>query len=271
MSQKYGILYLKNLVTIDENQDITLSDEECKIFLKSIEDNPVSKKHFYMAIDLLDYKLIFQHNLSEFLGLKHSCTLEDFFDKVHPDYIGPFLEWAKSAHYLINAHAEYIDVLGTSYKITLPVMSESGNYYWVLQESYALQLNKLKQILTQFNIYTVVSKYDQPQEIVGWITTKYGIDEEKDAELKKFYNNITNFRLTLNEKQLIGHIKKNNSPSYKEISIVLGKSEETIKKHAKNIIQKAKISFPHIFNQKEKSLLKTLIEYLEHINYVIES
>jgi hypothetical protein len=153
----------------------------------------------------------------------------------------------------------------------IPVMSDSGEYYWVLQESYILQMNKEKQAISQFNIYTVVSKYEKPQEIMGWITGKYGVDIEKDTKLKSFFKKTSNFKLTKIEKQLLEQVSQDTKPSYKEISITLDKSEETVKKQAKNIIQKAKNAFPHYFHQHEKTQLKNVAAYLEHIDFEIES
>ncbi len=249
-------------------EQLHFTGEECNAFFDSIKSNPLSKKHFYLAIHLSTYSLSFQLYLSDYFGLKCSSTLNDFFDAIHPDYKDTFFQWAKSAHLVAVAHPEFLNILDISYKIMLPLRNANGCYYWVLQESYVLQMNQEKQMISQFNTYTVVGEYDKPQEMFGWVAGKLNIDVEKDAVLKRFYNQISNFSLTIREQEIINLLKKTTDLGYKSLGEQLNIEESTVQKHANNIIQIAKTAFPHYFYKKEKTTIKNVINYLNQLDFI---
>lgn len=252
------------------NENLHFSDEECKVFFDSIAANPFTTNHFYFALKLPSYTIPFQHNLQSFFG-KEINTLEHFLACIHPDYIGTFLEWAKSAHLMLASHPEYLVVLDTAYKIMVPLQNADGVYYWVLQESYPLQVSKDNQMLGQFNSYTVTYRYNanHPQEVIGWISGKIGLNSEQDGKLKQFYNKISNFSLTSKEKALITLVHQHNNISYKELGVILDIVEETIKKHTKNITKKVKYAFPHHFPKEKKVLFKSVVAYLHQLEFNI--
>jgi DNA-binding CsgD family transcriptional regulator len=115
-----------------------------------------------------------------------------------------------------------------------------------------------------------VSKYEKPQEIFGWVASAMGVDNEKNRVLKQFYNRVSNFSLTEKEQNLLTNVRTSPEQTYKKMGEKLNVSEETLKKHAKNIIQKTKIAFPFHFPKNEKTSLKQVGEYLLQLDYVTD-
>jgi hypothetical protein len=268
---KATISFIKTIVKTYEKSELHLSEPECQAFFKSIEESPISRKHFYLALHLPTYELNFQLNLSHFLGLSKPCTLNDFIAHIHPNYQETFLDWAKSAYSLISAHPDYLNVLDTSYKIMVPLRNAEGVYQWVLQESYPLQINASQQMISQFNIYTVASRFEKPQEMMGWMSGAIGVDSEKDAELKRFYNKISSFRLTDKEAELLKMVQQFPNLNYKQIAEAQHTVESTVSTHAKNIIKKAKGAFPHFFLKREKGNLKNVVDFLHQLDFASEN
>lgn len=266
---KHLTKFVKSVFKTHDNTELCYSDAECKLFFESIKQNPLSKKHFYLAIYLPTNEIFFQHHLSAFFGLNQPATLLDFFEQVHPDYLDAFLHWAKSVYLAAAELCDSLMVLEGSYKITLPLRNADGVYYWVLQEGYVLQLDKHKQMISQFNTYTIIGKYEAPQELFGWISTDSGIDAEKNAVLKRFYNQISNFRISKREKELYEKLRTEPNLAYKTIAMEWGVSEDNVKKQAKSIIEKAKTAFPYFFNKYEKATLKSVVSYLMQLDFEV--
>lgn len=249
--------------------ELYYSDAECKLFFETIKNNPLSKKHFYLAIYLPTSEFSFQYYLSEYFGMKRAAMLNDFFEHIHPDYKDAYLQWAKSIYMTVAMDREIINVLDSCYKIMLPLRKGDGEYYWVLQESYALQLDGEKQLISQFNTYTIIGKYELPQEMFGWLSKDLEIDPEKDAVLKRFYNQMSNFKISKREKELFEKLRAEPNLAYKTIAEEWDVSEDNIKKHAKSIIEKAKTAFPSFFHKHEKVTLKSVINYLIQLDFQI--
>jgi DNA-binding CsgD family transcriptional regulator len=149
----------------------------------------------------------------------------------------------------------------------VPLKNAEGVYYWVLQESYPLQVSNDGQMLAQFNTYTVVSKYDKPQEMIGWISGKMGLNSEQDGKLKYFFNKISTFTLTNKERELIKTVQNLPEMPYREIAQIQNVQDITIKQHAKNITKKAKEAFPHFFKKEDIVTLKSVASYLHQLDF----
>ncbi len=138
-----------------------------------------------------------------------------------------------------------------------------------MQEYIALEVSEEGQMLTQFNTYTVTYRYNSqhPQKIIGWISGLLAPDHKKDALLKQFYNKVSNFNLTSKEKELTSFVQQHKKIGYKEIGIELNIKEKTVKRHAKNIIQKVKYAFSHHFVKDEKVTFKAITDYLLQLEF----
>ncbi len=259
--------FVNSLRTEKSSTELYYSDEECQQFFESIQNNPLSKKHFYLAIYLPTSEISFQYYLSDFLGLKYHVTLLDFLDHIHPNYKNSFLHWAKSAYLTVANERSLLNILDNSYKIIVPLRNLNGDYYWVLQESYALQIDEHQQLISQFNTYTIIGKYKMPQEILGWISTNLEVNIEKSAVLNHFYNQISNFKLSVTEKKLLILLRESPHLQYKEIGEQWNVKEDTIKKHAQQIIYKAKTAFSSYFIKNEKTTLKDIINYFNQLDF----
>ncbi len=259
--------YVTSLWPATTQGKLYLSDEACLQFFENIKKSPLSNKHFYLAVDTYKLELTFQLYLNRFFEHKQHWTIKDFFDQVHPDYLESYLLWAKSIYTMMAAHPEYMSVIDVSYKIMIPLRNAEGKYYWVLQEAYILQLDEYNNPISHFNTYTVVGKYETPQEIYGWLSSRMEVDVVHDVVLKRFYNQISNFKLSEREKQLVLMLTEKPNMQYKEICSEWDIKEDTVKKHAQSIIDKSKIAFPNFFKKNEPVTLKNVVNYLSHLEY----
>jgi hypothetical protein len=246
--------------------DITPSDDVCRRLLNSLFQSIQGSKRFYLALDIRDFSLFFQHNLPHFFDVKGYINMQMYMSLVHHDYVKEYLDWGAAVYeFAVNDICK--DFLKRSYKIMKPMKTLKG-FYWVLQESFPLQVDTNGHMVTQFNEYTLIAPYETlSMQSLNGVLCDEGYEDAKNTKLlHRLYLTKSGLRLTNAEKTFLELYIANPTMPYKIFADILFVKESTIIKHSKNIIAKAKIAFPSHFGNNRitlKEIVTYIYDYLE--------
>jgi hypothetical protein len=145
---------------------------------------------------------------------------------------------------------------------------KDNNYHWVLKESTPFQLDKDKNMITHFNVYTVLNPYhsDRTLPLIGEAWDNEFRNELWTLELAKYRFASRPFFLSRSQKLIVEVINENPKFTNAQIAKYLGKGKNTVDTQNKQILEKAKKSFPH----RGFSTVKNLVEFLNDIGYFNE-
>jgi len=246
------------------------------VILTAAHKNYQLQKNFYLMVNMKG-EILFSHHIKKYLRLTDDFNLTQFFSLIDDgtgnyNYLKDYFAWAKSAYVYANKYLDRTYLEGAVYKIRIPMRCSDGNIYWVEQDCKVLELDANKNIVSQFNTYTISCKYNEKSQI-GLIGEFYYDDFYQEewskimAETRFF---VQPFILRPIQKNILYYFYNNPNTTEKQCSEVLKYPLNTIKKYIsdsqykKGILDMAKVSFPAI----EIKTLKDVISFLAKIGWL---
>jgi hypothetical protein len=185
---------------------------------------------------------------------------------VHPDFMEDYLKWGRATYaYILERREADIEPLNHSTRMTIPLKLTDGKYYWVLQEAIALQIDANGNLVTHLNIYTVLNEMIGKDDVVligRLYNDGFEMKEWTQTVWKDFFTTRP-FELTTEHQKIVNLLNENIELSNTAIAEILNKQKNTIDVQNKQIMMRARESFPsHTFGN-----IKDVVRFLREINY----
>jgi DNA-binding CsgD family transcriptional regulator len=260
-------LFMKGL-TRDFKDPVLLTETELLSVFDSLRNDRIMANRFATAVNITNWKVLFEHNMSVYLNYKGAFSVEKFFlHIIHPDYIVDYLKWVEAAYSYTIAMRDVVEPLRQTYRITVPMKLKSGSYYWILQESSALQLDSDKNMISHINIYSLVRPFDPKEQLslIGDMWDAHYRQEEWSSALLRLRSMRQPFILTPEQKRIVALLFENSELTNQQIAQKLGKQKSTIDTQNKQILNRTRESFPNhdLKNIKDAVALLALMNILQ--------
>lgn len=256
---------------------VHLSPEEYQSVLDNIKSEKIDKNRFYLVLNLKKLEIVFSHNVENFFNHFGEITLEYFFKNIHKDYLGEFISWAETVYMYSLEMGEYIIPLKQTFRILVPLKLKDNQYYWVLQECQPLQVDKENRLVSHLNTYSIIQEYSTRKEwsLLGEIWDENFKQKAWSKTVKKrYFFSPSVFTVTPKEREILLYLLNNPNASNKEIGLNFNITTNTVNVHTKQILRKAKQSFPllNFITVREVSIFFTDLGFLkDNFDYSAES
>lgn len=254
-------------------EPVEMTDEQAKAYVEMLGEKHVTTERFYIVASVLSSQLPYHVGAVEKLALPTAFfDADDYLRLVHPDYFEDYILYSCSAYEYIFLKKEEMELapLRQSIRVTIPLKYKNGKYRWTRLAILPLQLDKERNPVTHLNCYTVLEPFSEkephrPLKFEIWEENHYRVVEVEQwtQELQRLRNTKLPFRLTRMEQTILDIIRENPGFRNADLADALQKKRNNIEKHNKNILAKAKESFPMLFSENKKVTLKELSEYLQ--------
>ena len=161
----------------DLGEPVGLTDTECRVVFANIQQDTLNPDRVYLVVDFRKNDITFTHNTEGVLGIKN-LTLEKFSHRIHPDYVGEYMNWAIAAYRLASQKA--FEPIKERYRILLPIQLSSKKYYWFMQDSVALQVDENGKVVSHLNYLDIVRPFHPDEKLSLKATIFDGIREMED-------------------------------------------------------------------------------------------
>ena len=264
----------------DYGEPVKPSAHEIEQLKRNIIDNPANndpylQKHFYL-IERVSGDILFSYNVDKYLGLEGDFDLMDFHSRIQDGasgwhYLKDYLTWGKVAYLYYREISKCEDVRKYSFRVYLPMLFQDGRAYWVLQETFPLELDSSNNIVSHINNYTVCQLYREKEPVK--ITAEIYRDGIYCDEWNRLYTEnryaVKPYLLTPVQKQIVSYFQQHPNSTMQQCALELKYPYNTLKKYISDcqrkqgIIDKTKDSFPEISIR----TLKDVINYLDNIGW----
>ena len=133
---------------------VRLNDADFKAFITRLKDfrDIYPNMGFWQIVDYKNLLITLSEGDVELFGCRHK-TIKEFFRKVHPEYLLPYLRWRGAAYELIYKRDVVLAPLGVAMRIPLPLELEDGQYYWFNMNSTIVQVDAENRIVTNLQTF----------------------------------------------------------------------------------------------------------------------
>lgn len=256
----------------DFGDPVKPSPAELESFFEGVRARAHIHNQFYLTENLKDNEVLFHWNTERYIDIKGKIDVNKVAELIHPKYLSDVLQWAMAGYACTVTYKHLILSHSHHYRVTFPMELKDGKYHWVQIDAVPLVFDKDGNILTHFNTYTVLNRPFNEKEkvaIVADITANIFPDEQLTRELRRFRFDRHPFILTPSQKQIV--ITKQESPEITnaELAKFLGKEKDTVDVQNKQILAKAKESFPARFPADQKHTVTDVVRFLDEMGYFI--
>ena len=272
-------LFVDELIK-DYEEPVTPSTDEIEKLKATIINNPANsdphlQKHFYL-IERVEGEILFSYNLDKTLGLEGDFDLMTFHSYIQDgisgcNYLKQYLTWGKVAYLFFREITKEDNIIQYSFKTRLPMLLKDGRIYWVLQESWPLELDMNRNVISHINNYTIGELYREKEPIE--ITAEFCKNGQYCEEWNRLYTEnryaVKPFVLSPAQREILHFYYHNPKESIIQCAKNLRYPHNTLKKYISNsqhktgILDKAKVSFPQIPIRK----LNDVVNFLEKIGW----
>jgi hypothetical protein len=247
-------------------EPVRLTEDECEKVFSDLKADKMMAQKFALVYDLKNVSVSFHFNTEKFLSYKGAFDLNKFFMLVHPDFMELYIKWGQAIYsYLMQQNHTILEPLNQCTRVTIPLKLADGQYHWVLQEALPLEVDAENHLVSHLNIYTVLHPMEKGEKVViSHRLFNNGFEEKEWTKMvwKDFFTHRP-FELTP-EHQKIAHILNENLElSNTAIAAILNKQKNTIDVQNKQILMRARESFP---NQTFVHI-KDVVRFLREIDY----
>jgi DNA-binding CsgD family transcriptional regulator len=189
-----------------------------------------------------------------------------YFALIHPDYLEDYLNWSSAIYRFVYQYKDLLAPFRQCFALTFPMRLKGGRFYWVHMEVVLLQLDAANRVYSHFNSYTIGQPFDGSQGILplhGEIWEDGTMHAEWSLELRKIRFTRQPFLLCQAQRRIVDAMRADARATNKAIATQLGKSPHTINNQKKEILRKARQSFPDYTLGDTRDLLVLL----EHLRY----
>ncbi len=262
-----NVFYMQSL-TRKLGEPVRLTKEECQAVYEGLKADKMMVNKFVLVCNIKTMSIDFEYNAAKFLKYKGQLDLNKYFFLLHPDFMEEYLKWGRATYAYAMEHKEIgLEPLNHCTRMTIPLKLANGKYYWVLQEGMALQLDANNNMVSHLNIYTILHEMrgDEDVVLVGQLYNN-GIEvKEWTQTVWRDYFTQKAFELTPEQDRIVTVLHGNIDLSNAEIATTLNKKKNTIDMQNKQIIARAKASFPnHDFRN-----IKDTVRFLREIGYFL--
>lgn len=165
---------------------VNLSPADFEQFLSRLshfrEDYP--NMAFWLMIDYKSLLVSHSEGDQELFGRKLS-SVKDFFKRIHPDYVLPYLRWRTAAYNLILTQNMTVDPLHAVFRAQLPVQLHDGQYFWFYLNTTIVQVDAEGRIVTNLQTFYRESKWSPRNQrpLEAHIQIRDAADNELDRQL----------------------------------------------------------------------------------------
>lgn len=263
-----------NQLTANYSEAVMMTDAEVRESMKRMAEDPPFGVDFYMVMGSVSNDITYPIGVKENLPVPRGKFRDiDYLQLVHPDYLIDYIEWAQACYTFVNGKSRLgqMEARKTSYRLTFPILRKDGEYWWVRMAVTTLQLDANNNVITHLNSYAFISPFDEKEAqrpLIGeiWGEAPKALLASWTRELRKQKSLIRLFQMTETER----HILEISSryPDYKsaDIASMLDKKTNTIERHRRNIIAKAKDAFP-AFHDRQRLTIKEIADLLKSQYY----
>ena len=262
--------YLAIEMAKDFGDPVKPTPAELEAFYERIRARAHIPNQFYLTENMKDIEVPFHWNTEPYINIKGKINADKVSELIHPKYLSDVLQWAMAGYactvaykHLLLAHSHY-------YRITFPMELRDGKYHWVQIDAVPLVFDEDGNFLSHFNTYTVLNRpFDEKEKvaIVADITANIFPDEQLTRELRKMRFDRHPFYLTKSQKEIVDTKWQNPELTNAGLAELLGKDKDTIDAQNKQILAKAKESFPARFPPDQKHTVNDVVEFLEGMGY----
>lgn len=139
---------------------VNLDQEAFEQFLTRLshfrEDYP--NMAFWLMIDYKTLTISHSQGDQELFGHKF-MSVKDFFRRVHPDYVLPYLRWRTAAYDLIFKRDMTANPLQAVFRAPLPMQLSDGQYFWFYMNTTLVQVDAEGRIVTNLQTFYRESKW----------------------------------------------------------------------------------------------------------------
>lgn len=113
---------------------------------------------FWQIIDFKTLQVVHSDGDPDLFG-RPFRTFKDIFRVMHPDYLLPYLRWRTAAFDLIYAQKVLLDPLNVAYRLSLPLKTRAGAYFWFTMNSTIVQIDIQGKIVTMLQTFYMEGRW----------------------------------------------------------------------------------------------------------------
>lgn len=264
-------VYLDELLReVVHSEVVSPTPSEIEAFLNEVKNRKYINNQFFTIMKATDIEIPFHWNTENFLRSRDIQNADNFLELIHPDYATDYFQWSVAGYLLVQSNKNIVAPYKWIFRIVHPLKLKDNKYHWVQLEAMPLGFDKDKNLISHFNTYTILGKPFDTRERIGLIADIVGdafSDEALTQNMKKMKFSRQPFALTKSQKLLLE--TKRSYPDFPNAAIaeLLGKTKDTIDTQNKQVLAKAKQSFPSLFPDRQKRTISDVIHFVEEMGY----
>jgi DNA-binding CsgD family transcriptional regulator len=139
-----------------------LSDSEYQALMLE-HKNQYEKSGYHnkmsMFVNIKTNKIEAVYNSYLTLGWKSDeWSVEAYFNRIHPEYIAPYLHWSMAVYQLGFELGGTIKPMASAFQLSVPIKHASGEYYWCLMTAYPTRVDANGQMTDHLNTFQKLEK-----------------------------------------------------------------------------------------------------------------
>lgn len=260
-------------LTSDYGVPDSMTDAELAEYMQRLREHPPFGVDFYMVMSTVSNAVTYPIGVRENLPLPGIFNDFDYLKLIHPDYLLDYLDWAKAIYVLAHKKSTLgqMQIRKNSFRLLLPILTKKGEYWWVRMATTPLQLDQNNHLLTHLNSYTLLDAFDAgapKKTMIGgiWGEVSREIMTAWTRELRKEKTMLSVFTITETESRILELVCQHPDYRSSDIAAVLQKKTNTIERHRRNLIAKAKEAFPAFYDRQRLSI-KEIAQLLKDYQY----
>ena len=137
-------------------EPVRISDAEYALFIAAQKEQfneSFNKNKFIICANLKADNLEHCLAMEDVMGWASDLSVGDYFQKIHPDYLSPYLTWSMAVYELSTELGELLKPFEQAYQIQVPLQHANGTYFWCAMQGFPLRFDANKNMTAHCNIY----------------------------------------------------------------------------------------------------------------------
>ena len=227
---------------------VHLSPEALSEFLARLQEhqNVNPSMALWFVVDYKTLNITHRYGDVEVFGKKlHS--LKDFYQRMHPDYLAPYLHWRAAAYEIALGQELSIDPLSVIYRQSIPLATQDGSYYWFNSDASIIQVDAEGRIATNLQTFYRESRWSPRNQrpFEASVQIRNAADAQLESQLFAQLSLYLIDEFTNAELDLLSLYA--NGKSAGDVMAIKGWSRHTLHEYNANLLRKAKALFVYDF------------------------
>ncbi len=196
------------------------------------------KNKFFLTFNLKKNNVGHCGGLNDVMGWSDEISVETFFQKVHPDYLSPWLHWSLAIYEVAEALKDRIKPVHQSFQYQLPMQHGNGRYFWCSSKVVALRLDAKNNMVVHGNIFERREELTpfNYQLFEPFLIEQLHFMDEWNVRLRQKMKTYVLNPLNNNELGVIRHSL--SGLKTEQIAAEMGISKNTVMAYKKNILRR---------------------------------